>query len=167
MAKAPTIAKTIALYYKSREYLDLKWKTQLDYESHLTKICATKIGRKVLANYTLDEIKASHLNQAYNIWLESGIRTANYRKAVLGAVWKYAMRNDMTDRNPLMGIRTKSTKPRKVKWEREHIKAFFDVAYSDFRYRSIGLIVHMAYSWNPKSSFCLRSISHRPSAIGR
>ena len=51
----------------------------------------------------------------------------------------------MMDPSPL--IDRQPDKPRKVKWDREHVKSFLEVAYSDTQYRSIGLIVHMAYEW--------------------
>jgi integrase len=49
--------------------------------------------------------------------------------------------------NPVSLIQRTPNKPRKVKWTEEQVKLFLDTAYSDFRWRSIGLIAHMAYDW--------------------
>ena len=32
-------------------------------------------------------------------------------------------------------------------WTPDQVKLFLDTAYSDFKWRSIGLIFHMAYEW--------------------
>jgi integrase len=51
------------------------------------------------------------------------------------------------ENDPVALIKTEATKPRKVKWTREQVKQFMTTAYSDFKWRSIGLIVHMSYEW--------------------
>ena len=54
---------------------------------------------------------------------------------------------DIMDNDPVRLIETRSTAPRKVKWTREQVVSFLDTAYGNFKWRSIGLIVHMAYEW--------------------
>jgi len=113
----------------------------------LDVILKTNVEGRLLGNYTVRSIKARHTNLAYEKWLVSGVRTANYRKAVLSTAWKYSMRLDVMDNDPVRLIKTKSTKPRKVKWTRDQVVSFLDTAYGNFKWRSIGLIVHMAYEW--------------------
>jgi integrase len=55
------------------------------------------------------------------------------------------MRLDIIDNDPVRLIKTESDQPRKVKWTRDQVYQFLDTAYSDFKWRSIGLIVHMSY----------------------
>ena len=55
------------------------------------------------------------------------------------------MRFDIIENDPVRLIKTESDKPRKVKWTRDQVYQFLDAAYSDFKWRSIGLIVHMSY----------------------
>jgi integrase len=52
--------------------------------------------------------------------------------------------------NPVSLVKTQKTDRRTVMWTREYVKRFLDEAYSDFNYRSIGLIVHMAYEWGQR-----------------
>ena len=49
--------------------------------------------------------------------------------------------------NPFNKIKRKATKQRKMVWSHGEVNKFLDVAYSDFDYRNIGLIIHMAYEW--------------------
>jgi integrase len=60
------------------------------------------------------------------------------------------MRYDVMVHNPVSLVKTQKTDRRTVMWTREYVKRFLDEAYSDFNYRSIGLIVHMAYEWGQR-----------------
>jgi integrase len=102
---------------------------------------------RALGDYLVRNLRSRHTNQAYQIWLASGVYTANYRKAVLSAAWKHGMRHDVMDNDPIRLVKMTATKPRKVKWTRDQVKQFLNTAYSDYKFRSIGLIVHMAYEW--------------------
>jgi|TARA_Y100000310_G_scaffold200873_1_gene200933 integrase len=51
------------------------------------------------------------------------------------------------EQNPFAKIKRKRNQQRKVVWTHGEVNKFLDVAYSDFEYRNIGLIVHMAYEW--------------------
>ena len=145
-----TLEKILSYYLKSAAFAKLKGKTQISYETNLNAVGNTVVGRRMLKNYVVSDIKARHLNDAYEQWLVSGTRTANYRKASLSAAWKYAMRNDVMEHNPVSLIKTSADKQRRVKWSREQVKTFLSTGYSDMRWRSITLIVHMAYDWGQR-----------------
>ena len=49
--------------------------------------------------------------------------------------------------NPWANIKRKAAPQRKMVWSHGEVIKFLDTAYSDFEYRSLGLIVHMAYEW--------------------
>tara|TARA_R100000654_G_scaffold40406_2_gene66366 strand:- start:33 stop:689 length:657 start_codon:yes stop_codon:yes gene_type:complete len=51
------------------------------------------------------------------------------------------------EQNPFAKIKRKRNHQRKVVWTHGEVNKFLDVAYSDFEYRNLGLIVHMAYEW--------------------
>ena len=51
------------------------------------------------------------------------------------------------EQNPFAKIKRKQQNQRKVVWTHGEVNKFLDVAYSDFEYRNLGLIVHMAYEW--------------------
>lgn len=84
----------------------------------------------------------------YDTWLNTrGVRRANYHATCLSILFNTAIRHEAMISNPVSLIqRTKNTN-RKVKWTEEQVKLFLDTSYSDFRWRSIGLIAHMAYDW--------------------
>ena len=141
------LSAIVEYYLNSDNFLRLSAKSQRDYEIHLSAVLKTNVEGRLLGNYTVRSIKARHTNLAYSKWLQAGIRTANYRKAVLSTAWKYCMRLDIMDNDPVRLIKTQSTTPRKVTWTREQVVLFLDTAYGNFKWRSIGLIVHMSYEW--------------------
>jgi integrase len=49
--------------------------------------------------------------------------------------------------NPFANVRRKTPPQRKVVWTEDDVRQFLDTAYGEFQWRSIGLIVHMAYEW--------------------
>ena len=143
------LSELVEYYLHSDRFLSLGAKSQKEYERHLRNVCATYIKHlgKYLGNIQLKNLKLSHIREGYDAWLVRGTRTANYRVAALSAALSYGVECDLIDYNPTRGLRKKSTKPRRVRWERSQVVQFLDTAYSDFRWRSIGLIVHMSYEW--------------------
>jgi integrase len=145
--KNAKVSQIVDFYLCSDNFARLKGSTQKRYEDLLAVALDTKVEGKALGEYQARHLKARHTNQAYQQWLKTGTRTANYRKAALSTAWKYAMRHDVMINNPVTLIQSISEQPRKVKWTRQQVSTFLDTAYSDFKWRSIGLIVHMAYDW--------------------
>ena len=143
------LTQLVDFYMHSDRFLALSPKSQKEYDTHLSKACATRIAHlnKQLGSISLHALRLSHFREAYDAWLPSGIRSANYRSAALSAALSYAVECDLMTYNPILGLKKRSTKPRRVRWERDHVVKFLDTAYSDFKWRSIGLIVHMAYEW--------------------
>ena len=145
-----TLQEVIDFYSKSAVFGRLAGSTQKDYDIHLAAICSTVVEGKALGAYRHKFIKVRHLTQAYEDWLSSGVRTANYRKSVLSIAWKHAMRHDVMTHDPVSLVQTRSGQPRRVLWSRDQVQTFLATAYGDFRWRSIGLIVHMAYDWGQR-----------------
>ena len=140
----------IEFYLVSSTFARLSGASQKDYELQLRAVMNTTVEGKTLGNYRCTNIKVRHRTQAYDYWLKTGIRTANYRKSVLSAAWKYAMRHDVMTHNPISLVQARSGQPRRVLWSKQQVKSFLETGYSDFRWRSITLICHMAYDWGQR-----------------
>jgi integrase len=83
----------------------------------------------------------------YEKWCEKGIHMANHVVSVARILINYAIHMEYCHTNPFSHVKRRTAPQRKVVWQKEDVKKFLDHAYSDFKYRSIGLIVHMAYEW--------------------
>lgn len=145
-----TLQQIVDFYLHSDEFRRLSSSSQTDYEKSLDAVCSTVVEGKALGDLRCKRIKVRHLTQAYDMWVNTGVRTANYRKSVLSTAWRHAMRYDVMENNPVQLIKTLSSQPRRVTWTKQQVSTFLDTAYSDFRWRSIGLIVHMAYDWGQR-----------------
>ena len=141
------LQEVIDFYLVSQDFARLAASTQGDYERRLAHVSSTVVEGKRLGDYRCRNMRVRYLTQAYQVWLDAGVREANYRKACLSVAWQHGMRYDVMENDPVRLVRTLATTPRKVYWKRDQIRTFLDTAYSDFRWRSIGLIVHMAYDW--------------------
>lgn len=144
------LSQIVEFYLSSPAFARLSGSSQHDYEKNLIEVINTTVEGRDLGDYRVDRLKVRHLTQAYELWLISGTRAANYRKACLSAAWKNAMRYDVMTHNPVSLVQGVSGKPRKVVWQREQIQTFLATAYSNFNWRSIGLIAHMAYDWGQR-----------------
>lgn len=149
--RKPTLGFVLQLYINSPKFARLKPRSQKDYERCCYTILETKVGHATLKNVHIEKITAGMLTQAYEKWLNTiGERQALYCKQVLSVAWRYAMTRDIVMHNPVAAIQTVTPKPRRVKWTREQVKIFLDTAYSKWEWRSMGLIVHMAYDWGQR-----------------
>ena len=146
-SKTAKVRDIVEFYLHSADFARLSGISQKKYEKELHKAVKTTIESKAFGDYKSSTLKARHTNQAYQQWLKTGVHTANYRKATLSAAWRHCMRLDVMQNDPVALIKMETTQPRKVKWTRDQVKAFMSTAYSDFKWRSIGLIVHMSYEW--------------------
>ena len=147
ITSSSTFAQACNTYRGSPSFCSLSYKSQKDYANNLTRACATKIsGNLMLGNNKLKDVRYKHMTIAYDDWLDnSGIRAANYIATCVSIVLNYSIKYEAIPHNPMALVKKVKTKPRKVMWQPEQVKLFLDTAYSDFKWRSIGLIFHMAY----------------------
>jgi integrase len=85
--------------------------------------------------------------RAYEEWLGRGIYLANAVTAVSRKMYSFGMEMGYAETNPFSTFKRKTPHARNTVWTKEQLVQFLDVAYSEFKYRNIGLIVQMAYEW--------------------
>jgi len=144
-----TLRKACDFYMRTPSFAAISGKSQKDYERKLNAVCLSSVqSGRILGNTKLKDLRFKHITVAYDHWLMShGIRSANYMATCLSIVINMAIRHEALVTNPVSLIDRKKTKARKVKWTTPQVKLFLDTAYGEWRWRSIGLIVHMAFHW--------------------
>ena len=151
LKRSSTLALAIEHYRNSPKFRSLAIKTQKDYFDQQNKICATVVQNNVkLGDIGIGKLSLKHISKAYEQWLQVGTRTANLRISALSVVIKYAMQNEVIDKNATLGLSRKKDSTRNVMWSKSDITKFLDVAYGEFNYRSIALICHMAYDFGQR-----------------
>ena len=146
--KVKTLDDMVEYYYRSPQFKALRSRTQIDYEYCLNKATRTRVSNtKTLGDIKLDRLGKADCKFAYQDWLTKGVRTANITATTLSVVLNMAEQMDFLLVNPMKAVKRMTQKPRQVMWTPDQVRTFLDMAYSEFKWRSIGLIVHMAYEF--------------------
>ena len=136
-----TVEDLVLTYYSSNDFSMLRDKSKKDYKYFLN-ILVGEFG-----DVPYGELTSKQAKHAYEEWVKRGITFANHVCTVSSLVYRYAMEMEYTTINPFANIKRKAPKQRKVVWTEQNIQTFLSFCYSDFNWRNIGLIVHMAYEW--------------------
>ena len=143
-----TFDDLVGYYRTTPQFLSLRLPTQKSYDYCIDRAVRTFFSPKVTFGRTnLGKIGVSECKIAYQEWLKSGIRTANLTSTVISVLFNMAVELELMTSNPMRLVKKMQTKPRKVMWTYDQVRQFLDTAYSEFEWRSIGLIVHMAYTF--------------------
>ena len=135
------VTDLINFYYLSNDFSMLRDSTKVDYRYFLTVVHQTIGCRKY------KDVTPKIAKRAYEDWVKRGVSFANHAATCASRVYNYAIQMEHAEQNPFAKIKRKATQQRKNVWEHRDVVKFLDVAYSDFEYRNIGLIVQMAYEW--------------------
>lgn len=143
------LKKACDFYMRTPQFAAISGKSQISYERNLKIVCGTTVqSGRMLGNIKLKDLRFKHVTLAYDQWLlNHGVRSANYMATCLSIVVNTACRHEAMLANPVSLIKKSKAKPRKVKWTTPQVRLFLDTAYSKWQWRSIGLIVHMAFHW--------------------
>jgi len=147
LKETSTIDYACDFYMRTPKYLALTPRSQRDYSSNLKKLCATKVhNNKSIGKIKLRDFRYKHITVAYDLWQTTiGVRQANYVATCLSIVLNTAIKHEALVTNPVSLLDRTKEKQRKVRWSEDQVKLFLDTAYSQWKWRSIGLIVHMQY----------------------
>ena len=141
-----TFETACSYYMRSKSFCALTIATQKKYISNLKVACNTKIkGNRILATTSVKDIRYAHLQTAYDVWLDKGTRSANYIATNVSIVLNDCIRHSIIPQNLMALVPKLKCKPRRTLWTHDQVKLFLDTAYSDFKWRSIGLICHILY----------------------
>lgn len=140
--KSAPMNRLVDEYKHTTEWLTLSKSAMSNYNQ----------GLKVLEEYTnydktpYRKIKVRHVKMWYDkVYKERGAWAANNMKAIASIVFNYAIDMDYTIFNPWSRVKSIKTPARKTRWTVTQIKLFLETAYSQYKWRSVGLVVHLAY----------------------
>jgi len=136
-----TVEELVNTYYSSNNFNMLRERSQKDYRYFLS-VLVEEFGD---CDYT--SVTSKQAKHAYEEWVKRGITFANHVCTVSSLIYRYAIDMEYATINPFANIKRKTPVQRKVVWTEDDVRQFLDTAYSQFEWRSIGLIIHMAYEW--------------------
>ena len=153
MAKEKTIFKqgkgysvrdVVVEYWGSDAFRKLGSASQKDYYDCL-RVINDDVG-----SMSMKRLSVSLMQQCYITWLKRGIYRANKIAAIMSILINWAKKNGISIENPMPLLEKTPNPQRTVMWEPEQVNKFLTTAYSEWKWRSIGLIVQMAYEWGQR-----------------
>lgn len=143
----PRLYEVVEEYYKSLDYRNLTPATQKDYRYCINALLAIDHPRCKFNKASMNTVTPPMAQYAYNQWAEKGIPWATHCLATASKLWNYGISLGHCQMNPFSKVSRRPHRPRKVVWRREDVTLFLETAYGRFEWRSVGLIVQMAYEW--------------------
>ena len=142
--KSYTVRDVVVEYWGSDAFRKLGSASQKDYYDCL-RVINDDVG-----DTSMKRLGVSLMQQYYIIWLKRGIYRANKIAAIMSILINWAKKNGISIENPMPLLEKTPNPQRTVMWEPEQVNKFLTTAYSEWKWRSIGLIVQMAYEWGQR-----------------
>ena len=151
--KSYTVRDVVVEYWGSDAFRKLGSASQKDYYD-----CLMVINDDV-GDTSMKRLSVSLMQQCYITWLRRGeyvktgklsIYRANKIAAIMSILINWSKKNGISIENPMPLLEKTPNPQRTVMWEPEQVNKFLTTAYSEWKWRSIGLIVQMAYEWGQR-----------------
>ena len=142
---------TVNHYLNTKHFASLARNTQVNYEYSLKVICKTKVFGKELGIIRLSKFNVPLCTEIYDTW-EADVSTerANQLARIFSVVINYCISLELLFHNPMGKVKKRSNEPRSVIWTDEQVELFLDTAFTNFKWRNIGLLVLMCYEWGQR-----------------
>ena len=150
LSEKSRLSGLISSYVNSIGYKALSVKSQHDYVYYLEQWYTDNTVVQQLSNTRLIDISTPSCQRIYDKHAGNSVSLANHSLAIYRLLFSYAIRNGFTKHNPFTEVSKRPDKPRRVVWEKKHIKQFMDKAFTKYEWRNVGLLVYMAYSWGQR-----------------
>jgi integrase len=123
--------------------------TQKSYETAIPNLLSSKTKHgKELGNVKIKDLTAIMCAEVYDSWVKDrGVAWANRSATLFGVLVNYASSLDLIPANPMAKVKKLSHTPRSEIWTNGQVEKFLETAFSDFKYRSIGLLALLCYEW--------------------
>ena len=150
-----SVADVIEEYQKTPEFsVKIRSdKTRQQYVYQLRRLCDTIIACPGLEDKTVGDMMIEDLSVAncqHVYWSiingaegSKGERFANNTLQVVTRAWNVLMKYDMLDKNPWSLVERSKPAPRNTVWKTEDFTKFLNMAFSQSRWRNVGLLVRI------------------------
>jgi len=136
-----------AEYVESYDFNACKSGTQRDYLYWAVRLGSVPINGVLFGFHDVEKINTPMAQKAYEYLLNSGVSMANHVVGLGSIVFGHSIRLGTVNHNPFTHIKRRSSAHRKVVWSEQDIGDYLTTAYSQFKWRNVGLITQMSYEW--------------------
>lgn len=136
-------------YFNTEQFKYLSSNTQNNYQYNLPNILSTKTKQgKTLGDTRVDNLSAIFCSHIYDTWVrDKGVASANQYATLFGVLINYAASLDLLPTNPMAKVKKLKHTPRSEVWTDQQVETFIDTAFSQFKWRSIGMLALLCYEW--------------------
>ena len=143
--------QVIGHYLNTCQFNSLSSNSRRTYEHILEAICDSQLFSRSLGDITLKYLTPAHCSELYEGWVRGvSVDNANQKARVFSMLMNYCVSIGLIDKNPMSRIKKRKHEPKSIIWTRDQVELFLDTAFSDFKYRNIGLLVMMCYEWGQR-----------------
>ena len=151
LPKNPTLRQVAAHYLQTEHFKTLSRSTQENYPRKFNQICDTPFRSGLFGEQRVRSLTSRISAEVYNQWLTDGTPVmANDKKRHFSVLMSHAIVNDLLTNNPMQKVKVVREKPNVQIWTSSQVTQFLDVAFQQFEYRSIGLVVLLCYEWGQR-----------------
>jgi len=137
------IKHVINYYLSSKQFASLAASSQEKYEAELTRIANSTLG-----DLPINKLTARICLVAYETWVSAGtVAGANEKARLFSVVLNFSRSIDLINDNPMGKVKKLRHEPFTPIWTASQVELFLDTAFTNFRWRNVGLIVMMCYEW--------------------
>lgn len=151
MPDNPTLRVLAAHYLDTSHFNSLSSNTRDIYRNGFNLIFDTRLGNRCVGDMKLSEFNSQLCSKIYDYWVKNySVPWANEKKRLWGILYSHAMSLDLVERNPMASVRPVKHEANTSLWTREQVEKFLETAFSDFKYRPIGLLVLLCYEYGQR-----------------
>ena len=138
-------------YMNTDQFNSLSSNSRRTYEYILNSICKTKLFSRDLGDITLKSLTPAHCSTLYELWVRGvSIDNANQKARVFSMLMNYCISIGLVEFNPMSRIKKRKHQPKSIVWTKDQVELFVETAFSQFKWRNIGLLALMCYEWGQR-----------------
>lgn len=142
-----TVRQVCAYYFNSSQFRNLSARSQKTYENKLILVMDTPYRSSTLGDVKIKNINPMICAEVYDHWCKDTIAKANEYSRLFSVLLNYCRSLDLLQSNPMSKVKKQQHKPRNIIWTRDQVELFLDTAFSQWRWRNIGMLAYMCYDW--------------------
>jgi len=145
------IRQVLTHYYSTGQYNSKSQGTRKSYRNTFNRICETKIFSRELGDITVKSLTSSHCIGLYDTWARTvSVDHANQLSRVFSVLLNFCKDIELIESNPMSRVKKRSHVPRSETWEKKEVELFITTAFTQFKWRNIGILALLAYEWGQR-----------------
>lgn len=143
--------QVIKHFYNTGQFNSLSNNTRKNYEYSFKVICNTKIFSRNLGEISLKYVDAANCTEIYDGWARNlSVNSANHHSRVFSVLMNYCISIGLIDKNPMKQVKKRKHEPDTTIWTRDEVNLFLETAFSQWKWRNVGLLAKMCYDWGQR-----------------